>query len=154
MKEDYQKDFKKLNLFFLSNSVSFNWPVVFQVTKQVCKNLKSWLEVKNFSYIRILFKENLSMESKIIEYWTMLLHKYKVEQAEVMSRLLSWLFLSWITRTFGQIEHIHFPYTFSHFFHSYNITSLENICPITLWKYTKHPIRVLLKISTCSFKNT
>ena len=51
MKEDYEKDFKKLTLFFLLNPVPFNkqsyqkqnrdwnWrPVDLQVTKQVQKN--------------------------------------------------------------------------------------------------------------------
>ena len=30
---------------------------------------------------------------------------------------------------------------------------LGNICRITFLKYTKHPIKQSLKISTCSFKN-
>ena len=48
------------------------------------------------------------MESKIIEYGIILLHKYKIEQTEVISRLLQYsLFYSQITRTFGQIEHLH-----------------------------------------------
>ena len=44
-------------------------------------------EVKNFSYSYSLFKGNHSMESKIIEYGIILLHKYKVEKIEVISRL-------------------------------------------------------------------
>ena len=46
------------------------------------------IEVKNFSYTYSLFKRNHSMETKIIEYGIILLHKYKVEQAEVISILL------------------------------------------------------------------
>ena len=45
-------------------------------------------EVKNLSSTYSLFKENLSIESKAIEYGIILLHKYKVEQTEVISRLL------------------------------------------------------------------
>ena len=44
-------------------------------------------EVKNVSYTYSLLKGNHSMESKIIEYWIILLHKYKAEQTEVISRL-------------------------------------------------------------------
>ena len=44
--------------------------------------------MKNFSYSYSLFKGNHSMESKIIEYGIILLHKYKIEQAEVISILL------------------------------------------------------------------
>ena len=43
---------------------------------------------ENFSDTYSLFKGNHSMESKIIEYGIILLHKYKVEQIEVISRLL------------------------------------------------------------------
>ena len=71
------------------------------------------------------------MGSKIIEYGIILLHKYRVEQTEVISRLYYSLFCLQITRTFGQIEHLHFPNTFSYFFHSHDITSLGNIHPIT-----------------------
>ena len=46
---------------------------------------------------------------------------------------------------------LNFPDTFSYFFHNYDITRLGNVHPITFWKYTKHPIQVSLKISTCSF---
>ena len=49
--------------------------------------------VKNFSYTYSWFKGNHSMESKIIEYVIILLYKYKVEQAEVISRLLFIFFL-------------------------------------------------------------
>ena len=70
------------------------------------------------------------MESKIIEYGIFLLHKYKVEQTEVISRYHS-PFSSQIIRTFGQIEHLHFPNTFLYFFHGYDVTSLGNIHPIT-----------------------
>ena len=72
------------------------------------------------------------MESKIIEYGIILLHKYKVEQTEVISRFF------FTTRTlinykniFGQIVNLQFPNTFSYFFDSYDITSLGNIHPIT-----------------------
>ena len=68
------------------------------------------------------------MENKIFEYGIILLHKYKVEQTKVISRLL---FTFLLTRTFDQIEHLHFPNTFSYFLHSYDITSLRNIHPIT-----------------------
>ena len=51
------------------------------------------------------------MESKIIENGIILLHKYNVEQTVVI--------YSQITRTFGRIEHLHFPNIFSYFFHSY-----------------------------------
>ena len=51
------------------------------------------------------------MESKIIENGIILLHKYNVEQTVVI--------YSQITRTFGRIEHLHFPNIFSYFFRSY-----------------------------------
>ena len=70
------------------------------------------------------------MECKIIEFGKIILYKYKVEETELIFRLLS-TFYSQITRMFGQIEHLHYPNTFSYFFHSYNITSLGNIHPIT-----------------------
>ena len=62
-------------------------------------------EVKNFSYTYSLFKGNYCMESKITEYRIILLHKYKVEQTAVISRLLFTLFLTnynnlWSDRTF------------------------------------------------------
>ena len=50
------------------------------------------------------------MESKIIEYGIILLHKYKLEQTEV---------------------HLHFPNILSYFLYSSDISSLENIHPIT-----------------------
>ena len=62
------------------------------------------------------------------------------------------LFYSQIIGTFGQIEHLHFPHTFSYFFNGYSITSLGNIHAITFWNHTKHSIKVSLEISTCSFK--
>ena len=65
-------------------------------------------EVKNFSYS--LFKGKHCMESKIIEYGIILLHKYKLQQAEV---------------------NLHFPNIFSYFLYSSDIRSLENIHPIT-----------------------
>ena len=95
--------------------------------------------------------KSLSTESKKIEYEIILVHKYKVQQTEVISNLYS-LFYSQITRTFGQIEHLHFPNTFSYFLHSYDITSLGNIYPITFWKYTKHQIKVSLQIFNMLFK--
>ena len=81
------------------------------------------------------------MESKIMEYGIILLHKYKVEQTEVISRFLFTFLLtnykndssdttffhfpntflwravtplrySQITRTFSQVELFHFPNTF------------------------------------------
>ena len=84
------------------------------------------------------------MVRKIIEHEISSLHKLKVEQAEVISSLL-FIFSSQIIRTFGSN-------TFSNFFHGYDITSLGNTDAIKFRKYTKHPIKVSLKISTCSFK--
>ena len=52
------------------------------------KNLDGGVEAKNFSYTYNLFKWNYCMESKIIEHGIILLHKYKVEQTELISRLL------------------------------------------------------------------
>ena len=49
----------------------------------------------------------------------------------------------------GNGVHLHFSITFPYFFHGFHITSLGNIHPITFWKYTNHPIKVSLKISTC-----
>ena len=43
-----------------------------------------WQKSKN----QTVFKGNHSMESKMTEYSIILLHKYKVEQAELISRLL------------------------------------------------------------------
>ena len=45
-------------------------------------------EVKKISYTYILLKGNHFMESKIIEYGIILLHKYKVEQTELIYRFL------------------------------------------------------------------
>ena len=56
------------------------------------KNLDRGFEVKNFSYTCSLFKGNHSMENKIIEYG--IIFKYKVEQTEVISRLLLTFFLA------------------------------------------------------------
>ena len=50
------------------------------------KNLDGCFEVKNFSYTYSLFKGNQFMESKIIEYETILLHKYKIEKTAVIFR--------------------------------------------------------------------
>ena len=58
------------------------------------KNLDGSFEVKDFSYTCSLFKGNHSMENKIFEYGIILLHKYKVEQTEVISRLLFPFFLA------------------------------------------------------------
>ena len=46
------------------------------------------IEVKKLSYTYILFKAKNFMESKIIQYGIILLHKYKVEQTELISRFL------------------------------------------------------------------
>ena len=64
------------------------------------------------------------MESKIIKYGIILLHKYKLEQKEVISNYYS-LFSSQIIRTFGQIEQLHFPKAFSYFFHGYDIQVIK-----------------------------
>ena len=58
------------------------------------KNLDGGFELKNFSHTYSLFKGNYCMESKIIEYGTILLHMYKVEQTEVISMLLFTFLLS------------------------------------------------------------
>ena len=91
------------------------------------------------------------MESKIIEYGITLLHKSKVEKTEVMSRL-TFTFL--LTNYNNLWSDLHFPNTFSFFFVSYDITSLENIHPIAFWKYTKHPTnQSVVKITKCFLKN-
>ena len=84
------------------------------------KNLDGGFEVKNFSYS--LFKGNYCMESKVTEYGIIFLHTYKVEHSPDYHSL----FYSKIKRTFCQIEHLHFLYTFSCFIHIY-MTSLGNI---------------------------
>ena len=61
-------------------------------------------EVKN--YVILILKENYCMERKIIEYGITLLHKYKVGQTEVISRLLFTFLLTnykniWSDRTFS-----------------------------------------------------
>ena len=86
--------------------------------------------MKEISYTYSLFKGNHYMESRIIEYETILLDKCKVEQTELISRLIFTFFLQ-IRRTFHQIEHLHFPGKFSYFFHGYDMMSLGNIYPIT-----------------------
>ena len=100
-------------------------------------------EVKNFIYTYSLFKGNLSIESKITEYGIILLHKYKVEQTEVISKFIFTFLLTNSKNIY--IFLINFPILFT-------VTTSE-VYLITFWKYTKHPIKVLLKISTCSFKN-
>ena len=50
--------------------------------------------MKNLDYTYNLFKRNHSMGSKIIEHGIILLHKYKLEQTEVISRFLFTLFLT------------------------------------------------------------
>ena len=93
------------------------------------------------------------MERKLVEYGIILLHKYKVESRQKQFLDGYSLFYSQIAGTFDWIEHLHFHNLFSYFFHSYNVMCLGNICRITFWKYTKHPIKQSLKISTCSLKN-
>ena len=83
------------------------------------KNLDGGFEVKNFSYTCSLFKGDHSMENKIIKYGIILLHKYEVEQTEVISRLLFIFFLK------------------KYFFHGYYITSLGNIHPNHILKVHK-----------------
>ena len=87
-------------------------------------------EVKNFSDTYSLLKGNHSMESKIIEYGIIIFPKYKAEQTEVISRLASTFFLTnyknaWSDRT------LHFPNTFSYFFHGCDFMSVEDIYAIT-----------------------
>ena len=64
----------------LNNFISYGW--------QKRKTYTGFFESKNFSYTRSLFKGNHSIESKIIEHGKILLHKFKVEQTGVISRLL------------------------------------------------------------------
>ena len=52
------------------------------------KNIGGGFEVRNFCYTYSLFKGDGSMESNITEYGITLLHKYKEEKTEVISRLL------------------------------------------------------------------
>ena len=66
-----------------------------QVEKPAPNNVKAYgwqkrgrFEVKKISYTYILLKGNHFMESKIIEYGIILLHKYKVEQTELIYRFL------------------------------------------------------------------
>ena len=59
------------------------------------------------------------MESKIIEFGIILLHKYREQQTEVILTFLLTNYKNvWSDRTFT------FPNTFSYFFQSYDITSL------------------------------
>ena len=53
---------------------------------------------------------------------------------------------------FGQIEHLHFANTFSYFFHSYDITTLRNIHPITFIQVYKAPNQSVLKNMTMFFQ--
>ena len=78
------------------------------------RNLDAGFRVKNFSYTYSLFKGNHSMESKIIEYRIILLYKYKVEQTEVISRLLFTFFTHKLQERLVRYrrEHLHFPNTF------------------------------------------
>ena len=78
------------------------------------------LEVKNCGYTYSSFKGNYCTESKITEYGIILLHKHKVEQAEVISRLL-FTFLLTNYRTFGQMENLHFSNT--NFHASFTVTT-------------------------------
>ena len=64
----------------LNNFKGFGW--------QKRKTYTGGFEVKNFSYTYILFQRNHSKDSKIINNGINLLHKYKVEKTEVISRLL------------------------------------------------------------------
>ena len=52
------------------------------------KNLDGFFEVKNVSYTYSLFKRSHSMENKVNEYGIILSLKYKLEQTEVIYRLL------------------------------------------------------------------
>ena len=70
------------------------------------------------------------MDSKIIEYEIIIFPKYNAEQTEVISRLASTFFLTnyknvWSDRT------LHFPNTFSYFFHGCDFMSVEDIYAIT-----------------------
>ena len=79
------------------------------------------------------------------------LHKYKVQQTEVILGFYSLLLLTNYKNIWP--ENLHFPNTFSYLFHNYDITNLKNIHPITFRKYAKHLVKVLFKKSGCSFKN-
>ena len=68
------------------------------------KNLDGGISKWKTSFILIVCLKSF-MESKIIEYGKVLLHKYKVEQAEVIFRLLSTLLFTnykngWSDRVF------------------------------------------------------
>ena len=57
----------------------------------------------------------------MIEYGIILLYKYKVKQTEVISRL----FITFLLTNYKNV--LHFPNTFSYFFHSYD----TQVHPIT-----------------------
>ena len=87
------------------------------------------------------------------EYGIILLHKCKVEQTEVISRLFITFLLTnykniWSDRT----SHFKFPNKFPCILHSYNIMSTGNIHRITYWKYIKHPIKLSLKMVVGIFR--
>ena len=67
------------------------------------------------------------MESKIIEYGIILLHKYKIEQTEVISILLFIFFYSQMTGTFVRIEHLHFSNTFLKVCKAPNQSVIKNV---------------------------
>ena len=50
----------------------------------------------------------------MIEYWIILLYKYKVKQTEVISRLL----ITFLHTNYKNV--LHFPNTFSYFFYTYD----------------------------------
>ena len=54
-----------------------------------------------------------------------LFNKYNRERTEIIYTIL----FTFVTHKWQ--EHLHFPNIFSYFFHSYDITCLENIHPIT-----------------------
>ena len=71
------------------------------------KNRDGGFEVKNFSYTYSFFTGSHCMESKVIEYGIILLHKYKLQQTEVIYRLL----FTFVTHKLQ--EHLVRTFTFS-----------------------------------------
>ena len=52
---------------------------------------------------------------------------------------------SQVKTNFYWLEHLHFSSTFSYVFCNYDVTSVENIHLVTFRKYTREPIKVMLK---------
>ena len=83
-------------------------------------------ELKNFIYTYSLFKGNHSIERKIIEYGIILLHKYKVKQTEVVSRLLLFTFF---------------------------LSNYKNVWSYRIFTFSKHIFTLLSRLRYQKFKN-